>query len=115
MLQHGYQFTPGTDLHSVVSSDTVARLREHVFEVAALLKSILSAGVDVGVIPEQDLDATVRLIHSCLQGWSLAPAGGQREREINTVTVLGLRAVGMDGKSTRLNCSHVASSYAVVC
>jgi len=99
MLQHGYQFTPGTDLRSVVSSDTVARLREHVFEVAALLKSILSAGIEEGIMPEQDLDATVRLVHSCLQGWSLPPAGVQREREIDTVTVFVLRAVGVDAQA----------------
>lgn len=94
MLQHGYQFTPGTDLRTVVSPETVARLREHVFEVATLLKNILNRGIEDGLIPDQDLDATVQLVHSCLQGWSLPPAGPQREEEINTVTVFVLRAVG---------------------
>lgn len=94
MLQHGYQFTPGTDLRSVVAPETVARLREHVFEVAALLKNILSRGIEDGIMPAQDLDATVQLVHSCLQGWDLPPAGPQRENEIHTVTLFVLRAVG---------------------
>lgn len=94
MLQHGYQFTPGTDLRTVVSPETVARLREHVFEVATLLKNILNRGIEDGLIPDQDLDATVQLVHSCLQGWSLPPAGPRREEEISTVTVFILRAVG---------------------
>lgn len=94
MLQHGYQFTPGTDLRSVVSRDTVARLREHVFEVAAVLKGILNAGISEGRMPEQDLDTVVPLVHSCVQGWTLAPPGRQREQEIEAVTNFVLRAVG---------------------
>lgn len=94
MLQHGYQFTPGTDLKNVVSPETISRLREHVFEVNVLLTSILSNGIAERLMPEQDLDASVRLVHSCLQGWDLPPAGPQREREIQTVTTFVLRAVG---------------------
>lgn len=94
MLQHGHQFVPGAELRRVVSSSTVARLREHVFDVVALLKGILVGGIEQGRLPEQDLDATVRLIHSCLQGWELPPAGPGREREIETVTLFVLRAVG---------------------
>lgn len=95
MLQHGYQFTPGADLRSVVSPDTVSRLREHVADVATLLKSILARGIEDGIMASQDLDATVQLVHSCLQGWSLPAAGPQREAEINTVTLFVLRAVGV--------------------
>lgn len=96
MLQHGYQFTSGTDLRSVVSPDTVARLREHVHEVALLLKNIILRGIEDGIMPEQDLDASVQLVHSCLQGWDLPPAGPARDREIHTVTLFVLRAVGVE-------------------
>lgn len=99
MLQHGHQFTTGTDLRSVVSPTTVARLREHIIEVVNVGKNILSRAVEDGLIPEQDLDASVRLINSCLQGWRLAPVGPQREREIHTVTTFVLRAVGLDSRA----------------
>jgi len=94
MLQHGYQFTPGPDLRTVVSQETSARLREHVSEVNALLKSILSRGIEEDLFPRQDIDASVELIHSCVQGWTLAPPGPAREQEIRTVTTFVLRAVG---------------------
>jgi len=94
MLQHGQQFTPGTDLRTVVSPETSARLREHAFEVNALLKTILSRGIEDEVFPEQNIDATVHLIHSCLQGWQLAPPGQQREQEIAAVTQFVLRGAG---------------------
>lgn len=94
MLQHGYQFTPGADLRTIVSPETVGRLREHIADVAALLKNILTRGIEDGIMPAQDLDATVQLVHSCLQGWSLPPPGPRRDEEINTVTLFVLRAVG---------------------
>lgn len=96
MLQHGYQFTPGADLRSVVSPETVSRLREHVIDVATLLKNIISRGIEDGIMPEQNLDATVTLLHACLQGWDLAPVGPAREKEIEIVTTFVLRAVGVN-------------------
>lgn len=95
MLQHGYQFTPGTDLRTVVSPETIARLREHVTDVALILRNIITRGTEDGIMPEQDLDTSVQLVHSCLQGWTLSPAGPRREHEINEVTDFVLRAVGI--------------------
>lgn len=100
MLQHGHQFTSGTDLRSVVSPTTVSRLREHVIEVVNVGKNILSRAIEDGIIPDQDLDASVHLINSCLQGWRLAPVGPQREKEIHAVTVFVLRAVGLNSQAS---------------
>lgn len=99
MLQHGYQFTGGTDLKSVVSPATVSRLREHVIEVVNVGKNILSRAIEDGLIPDQDLDTAVQLVNSCLQGWTLAPVGPQREKEIQNVTTFVLRAVGLDSQA----------------
>lgn len=99
MLQHGHQFTSGTDLRSVVSPATVSRLREHVIEVVNVGKNILSRAIEDGLIPDQDLDAAVHLVNSCLQGWPLAPVGARREKEIQTVTAFVLRAVGLNSQA----------------
>ena len=59
---------PGPDLRSVVSHDTVARLREHVREVEMLLREILTDGIAAGRLPDQDVDSVVPLVHACLTG-----------------------------------------------
>ncbi|MPV50579.1 TetR/AcrR family transcriptional regulator [Pseudactinotalea sp. HY158] len=94
LLQHPYHFAPGPSLASVVSRDTVARLGEHVREVAQLLRSILSAGIEHGGLPEQDVSAVVPLIHSCLQSRTLPLNPVEREQAIETITAFVLRAVG---------------------
>ncbi len=95
MLQHGYQFTPGTDLRTVVSPETMARLREHVADVALILRNIITRGIEDGIMVNHDLDTSVQLVHSCVQAWTLSPAGPAREKEIRDVTDFVLRAVGV--------------------
>ncbi len=94
LLQHPYHFSPGPSLTTVLSRATVHRLGEHVREVAGLLRDILAAGVAGGALPEQDVDAVVPLIHSCLQSRALPEGPVEREQAIEVVTAFVLRAVG---------------------
>lgn len=85
---------PGPDLRSVVSHDTVARLREHVREVERLLREILADGITAGRLPDQDVDAVVPLVHACLTGRARPRDEDSRLRAVSATEEFVLRAVG---------------------
>ncbi|GAB2613009.1 TetR/AcrR family transcriptional regulator [Pseudactinotalea suaedae] len=89
-----YHPAPGPDLRSLVSRDTVARLREHVREVELLLREILTDGVEAGRLPEQDVDSVVPLVHACLTGRAALRDPGERDRAVSATEEFVLRAVG---------------------
>lgn len=92
-LTREFHLAPGPDLRSVLSRGTQQRLREHVAGVEAILRRILDAGIDAGVLPEQDLDTTVPLVHACLSGRGV-PDGAGREQAVAATETFVLRAVG---------------------
>ncbi|WP_159618215.1 TetR/AcrR family transcriptional regulator [Ruania rhizosphaerae] len=94
-LKTVYHVTSGPDLRSVVSGSTQARLREHVWQVAELLAGILRAGIAAGRLPDQDVEAVVPLINSCLSGRTFPDAEPERSRAIEATEHFVLRAVGM--------------------
>lgn len=93
-LQHSYHFAPGPELRTLVSQATIQQLREHVHDVALVLRSILTAGISAGQFPPQDLESVVPLVHSCLQGRSLPSDPTARAQAVETTTQFVLRAVG---------------------
>ena len=62
----------GAELYVMLSKDSLAEIRAHVVEVESVLRSILRAGVESGDFRIDDLDATVSLVHACLQPRHLA-------------------------------------------
>ncbi len=70
-LKRDYHLAPGPDLRSVLSRGTQQRVREHVVLVEALLRRVLSAGIESGAFPEQDLGTTVSLVNACLSSRAL--------------------------------------------
>lgn len=90
-LSHPYHVGPA--LRQAVSRDAVARLREHAAMVEETLRGILGAGIAAGLLPDQDVDVVIRLIHGCLAGRSL-PEGPARERHLQAAEEFVLRAVG---------------------
>lgn len=93
-LKATFHLAPGPDLRSVVSRDTVMRLREHVREVEELLREILRDGIAAGRLPEQDVDAVVPLVHACLTGRDVPRDPQDRVRAIGSTEDFVLRAVG---------------------
>ncbi len=91
-LGHDQQF-PGTDLRSMVSRQTAARLHDHVVAFESVLRGVLSRGIAAGVLPPQDLDTTVPLVNACLSAHG-AVEGVARERIVRQTEQFVLRAVG---------------------
>ena len=85
--------TPGPDLRTVLSRGTQARLREHVVGVEVVLRRILERGMATGVLPPQDVDTTVPLVHACLSGRGV-PDGPDHDRAVRATETFVLRAVG---------------------
>lgn len=80
-------------LRQAVSAEAVGRLREHATTVEQTLRGILRTGVATGVLPDQDVDVVVRLVHGCLAGRAV-PEGPERERHVRAAEEFVLRAVG---------------------
>jgi AcrR family transcriptional regulator len=93
-LKTTYHLAPGPDLRSVVSRETLTRLREHVQEVEQLLREILRDGIRAGRLPEQDVDAVVPLVHACLTGREVPREPDARDRAVAATEEFVLRAVG---------------------
>ncbi len=94
-LKRSYHLAPGPDLRSVVSRPTLNRLREHVAQVEDVLRSILAEGIASGTLPQQDLEAVVPLINSCLAARTVPDNGPERERAIGATEAFVMRAVGI--------------------
>ncbi|WP_345216832.1 TetR/AcrR family transcriptional regulator [Georgenia halophila] len=93
-LAPSYHFAPGPDLRQVVSHEGLRNLRAHVAEVESLLRDILTRAIEAGDIPEQDLDAVVPLVHSCLSGRPAPLEEPERSAFAETTEAFVLRAVG---------------------
>lgn len=94
-LKRSYHLAPGPDLRSVVSRPTLQRLRDHVLQVEQVLRDILVEGIASGRLPDQDLDAVVPLINSCLTARVVPDSGEERERAIAATEAFVMRAVGV--------------------
>lgn len=94
-LKRVFHLAHGPDLREVLSPGTQQRLREHVVGVEAILRRILTAGLESGALPPQDLDTTMPLVHACLSGRVVPTAAGlARDQAIDATETFVLRAVG---------------------
>jgi len=93
-LKRVFHLAHGPDLREVLSPGTQQRLREHVVGVEEILRRILTAGIDSGALPAQDLGTTMPLVHACLSGRGVPVFGPARERAIDATETFVLRAVG---------------------
>lgn len=92
-MRSAYQLADGPDLRTVLSRDTMVRMHEHAALVKGVLRRILTAGVDSGLLPISDVDAVVPLVHGCLAG-RRAPSDADPEHAVRTAEEFVLRAVG---------------------
>ncbi|GIJ00070.1 TetR family transcriptional regulator [Sediminihabitans luteus] len=89
-----FHLAPGPDLRTVLSRSTRARLREHAVIVEAILRRIITAGVELGEFPRQDVEITVNLVNACLSGRLIPEETDARERAVSATESFVLRAVG---------------------
>ncbi|GAA2240638.1 TetR/AcrR family transcriptional regulator [Rarobacter faecitabidus] len=93
-LKRVFHLAPGTDLRTILSRPSQQRLRDHVVAVEALLTSIITAGVEDGTFPGQDIPTTVSLVSSCLSGKQIPERDPERGIAIKATEDFVLRAVG---------------------
>lgn len=93
-LERDYRLAPGPDLRSVVSRETLGRLRDHAVQVECILRRILTTGISAGRFAEQDLDTVVPLVNACLRGRGGPHDGAAGEAAVAATESFVLRAVG---------------------
>lgn len=93
-LKRVFHLAPGPDLRTVLSRGTQRQLREHVVVIEAILRRIIEAGIESGVLPPQDLTVTVSLVNACLSGRNLTEAEAGRADAVRATEAFVLRAVG---------------------
>lgn len=96
-LERDYRLAPGPDLRSVVSRETLGRLRDHAVRVERILRQILTSGITSGRFAEQDLDTVVPLVNACLRGRGGPHDGAGGEATAAATESFVLRAVGAVG------------------
>ncbi|WP_225752681.1 TetR/AcrR family transcriptional regulator [Actinotalea sp. Marseille-Q4924] len=101
-LKRVFHLAPGgSELRTLLSPDMQRRLREHAVPVEAILRGILTAGMESGVFAQQPLETTVPLVHACLSSRSVPEEDGPgRSAAIGATETFVLRAVGADVTTT---------------
>lgn len=89
-----FHLAPSAELRSAMSRGAQPRLRDHVAGVEGVLRRILTAGIDSGAFPHQDIGTTVSLVHACLSGRGVPDDGPARLRALEATEEFVLRAVG---------------------
>ncbi len=93
-LKRVFHLAPGPDLRTVLSRGTQRQLREHVVVIESILRRIIEAGIESGVLPPQDLTVTVSLVNACLSGRNLSEDEAGRADAVRATEAFVLRAVG---------------------
>jgi len=66
-LQGEFHFGFGPELHGFLSRESLVAIRDHVVAVENVVRTIIDEGIASGDFTVVDVDATVTLIHACLQ------------------------------------------------
>ena len=69
-----FHFGFGPELYAMLSSESMAEIREHVTAVELVLRTIIEDGIAAGVFVAADVRSTMSLVHTCLQARNVASA-----------------------------------------
>lgn len=95
LLTRHYHFSSGGRLAESVSRGTAGHLRSHAGLMEQLLATILTTAIDAGLVPDQDVRATVGLVHATVLGSQPTPRDPEaRETHLRALDTFILRAVG---------------------
>ncbi|WP_026460654.1 TetR/AcrR family transcriptional regulator [Schaalia suimastitidis] len=90
-----YHLTAGINLREHVSDNNSQRLHHHADMVGAMLRTIVTQGVDSGRLPQQDVNMSIPLVHAALAGQRLPSTPSARMAAIHAVQIFVLRGLGV--------------------
>ena len=95
LIARHFHFPTSEPLASSVSQGTAGRLRAHGALLAQMLSTILTDAMDRGLIPAQDPEQVIPLIHATVMGGRPTPTDPERRRAyLDSLDAFVLRAVG---------------------
>ena len=95
LIARHFHFPTSGPLADSVSRGTAGRLRAHGALVAQMLSSILTDAMDQGLIPAQEPEQVIPLIHATVMGGRPTPTDPeQRQAYLESLDAFVLRAVG---------------------
>ena len=95
LIARHFHFPASGPLSEVVSRGTAGRLKAHGALVAQMLASILTDAMDQGLIPAQEPEQVIPLIHATVMGGRPTPSDPEQRRAyLESLDVFVLRAVG---------------------
>ena len=95
LIARHFHFPTSGPLADSVSRGTAGRLRAHGALVTQMLSSILTDAMDQGLIPAQEPEQVIPLIHATVMGGRPTPTDPERRRAyLDSLDAFVLRAVG---------------------
>ena len=95
LITRHFHFPASGQLADSVSQGTVGRLRAHGALLTQMLSSILTDAMDQGLIPAQEPEQVIPLIHATVMGGRPTPTDPEQRRAyLESLDAFGLRAVG---------------------
>ena len=95
LIARHFHFPTSGPLADSVSRGTAGRLKAHGALVAQMLSSILTDAMDQGLIPAQEPEQVIPLIHATVMGGRPTPTDPERRRAyLDSLDAFVLRAVG---------------------
>lgn len=94
-LSRDHHVPPASDMRTVLSPETLVRMREHAVLAESVMRAILEDGMATGQFAPQPIDVTVRLINACLSSRAVPQHEPARTAALASVEEFVLRAVGV--------------------
>ena len=95
LIARHFHFPTSGPLSGEVSRGTAGRLKAHGALVAQMLASILTDAMDQGLIPAQEPEQVIPLIHATVMGGRPTPSDPEQRRAyLESLDAFVLRAVG---------------------
>lgn len=95
LIARHFHFPTSGPLSGAVSRGTAGRLKAHGALVAQMLSSILTDAMDQGLIPAQEPEQVIPLIHATVMGGRPTPSDPEQRRAyLESLDAFVLRAVG---------------------
>lgn len=99
-LSRDHHVPPASDLRTVLSPETLGRMREHAVLAERVMRSIIEDGIAAGQFAPQPVEVTIRLINACLASRAVPTQEPARTEALQAVEDFVMRAVGVRQHAT---------------